>query len=227
MSSLLCVSGEYSSLSPGLSTTPYSLSRESSPLPQHSPNKKEIKWVIWDFDLTITQIHTCAPNMTLEEAQNLDLDLIVADPIVFRNVNLYLQQAGFQIGIASYGRQEIISTIVNRIFQGTENPIRNIVTPNILGTKWKDGHEPPRGLGKVDLLRCFLQLNKCSPEEMILIDDKFENCLAAHNQGYRSRVIEKFGRKDGFLLLAEEDYQKLEKKLSLADFIQLWEIFIS
>jgi hypothetical protein len=170
--------------------------------------------------------------MTLEEAQNLDLDLIVADPIVFRNVNLYLQKAGFQIGIASYGRKEIISTVIDRIFQGTNegNPIRDIVTPNILGTKWKDGHEPPQGSEKIDLLRCFLRSHRSdetySPEEILLIDDKFENCFIAHNHCYRSRVVEKFGRKDGFLLLAEADYQKLEKKLSLDDFCRLWEIFI-
>ena len=169
--------------------------------------------------------------MTLDEAQNLDLDLIVADPIVFRNVNLYLRRAGFQICIASYGRKEIISTVIDRIFRETSegNPIQKIVTPNILGTRWKDGYEPPQGSEKIDLLRCFLEGNldeTYSPEEILLIDDKFENCFSAHNHCYRSRVVEKFGRKDGFLLLAEEDYQKLEQKLSLDDFRRLWDLFI-
>lgn len=139
-----------------------------------------IKCIIWDFDGTVTCVHT--PHIDISSLKTNPLNSIIADPLIFRNVILLLYRLGYNVGIASFGYRQKIIALLNRIFMKTDaiksdellstnntnteiDPIQEFIdkvykdlihsirTPNSLDLQeWKEGYEAPLGYSKVNLL---------------------------------------------------------------------------
>lgn len=171
-------------------------SKNASPF-RCSPAFTSVCGVAWDFDCTITRIHTS--NLTLEQLAEMSLDDIVADIDFFKNTVEHLDNLGVVQCIASYGCKNIIIHVLNRIF-GNSCPIfiDNIITPatisKIHSIDWRDGHHPPHGYGKWSIMDYFINKNKLKRESVVLIDDSFENCCSAKAKGYRAKCLKYYSK---------------------------------
>src|SRR5665648_139384 len=96
-----------------------------------------VKLVVFDFDCTITSVHTC-PNMTPEQLESMSLDRVV-DVVKFRAFVDYLLRSNTNVAIASYGRKDLILSIMGQIFRDT-NPFNalNVITPLDVSTRWAE-----------------------------------------------------------------------------------------
>lgn len=159
----------------------------------------KIKLYVWDFDCTITGIHSCGNELLFTE--NVDLRRVIADLDLFKQVIKRLRELGKEVAIASYGRKEIILQTMKKIF-GEENPFNesNVVTPQSItvtpGRRWLDCHFPPAGFDKNDMLQLLQKrYQDLKNDQIILFDDTPENVDRAISQGYLGIKIPKAGCK--------------------------------
>ena len=138
--------------------------------------------LVWDYDLTLTKIHTCSGvklNTNEEPLENF-----IADPELVKQTFLYQKMSGHDIAIASYGRYSDINTTLERL--GIK--VDHIVTPDkireIYHTNWYDGYAPPCGVNKVLMLNHLATITGYSTRDIILIDDSWANILDAQKSGY-------------------------------------------
>ncbi len=191
--------------------------------------------VVWDFDGTITKKHSCffQKDFYIEEK----LSSIVADPLVFRNLNLYLNKMGIQLGIASFGKRDIITSILDRIFEREKNPFlpKNIITPKVIAKRddirWEEGFEPPPRYNKVTMIQHLLSsyLDEgitFDNKEVLLIDDSLVNCAHAKDSAYRYIFLQGFNRDHGFNPLALENVKEMFKSISKDEFASIWTKFL-
>ena len=163
----------------------------------------KIKLYVWDFDCTITGIHSCGNESLFSETT--DLRRVIADLDLFKQVIKRLRELGKEVAIASYGRKEIILRTMEKIF-GEENPFNesNVVTPQSVtitpGRRWLDCHFPPAGFDKNDMLQLLQKRYQSKDQnfnndQIILFDDTAENVDRAISQGYLGIKIPKAGCK--------------------------------
>jgi hypothetical protein len=162
-----------------------------------------IQLYVWDFDCTITGIHSCGNELLFSE--NVELRRVIADLDLFKQVIKRLRELGKEVAIASYGRKEIILQTMKKIF-GDENPFNesNVVTPQSItitpGRRWLDCHLPPAGFDKNDMLQLLQKRYRDNGQDfkndqIILFDDTAENVDRAISQGYLGIKIPKAGCK--------------------------------
>jgi len=142
--------------------------------------------IVWDFDLTILRTHAFGEGVEVAEvAQRWESD--VRDVDVFRAFVETAQEQGVALGIASYGRQEVIHEYMRQIFRQLEPPPfteANIVTPSAL--KFPDGTSVPQGKPRMLELLC----QRCSPNEVLdranvlFFDDDPDNIADCRRAGY-------------------------------------------
>ena len=169
---------------------------------------KKFKLIVFDFDCTITQIHTCKTRLTPEYAlsdEALPIYIGLLNAIRFKQFVNGLLKSGIKVAIASYGKQSVILNIMNLIFgfNTYQNPFsrENIITPNDIYDEkygpWKECHNPPFGTGysKNNMLR-LIQENWRENEtdvidnnEILLIDDDPKNILYAESEKYNAIII--------------------------------------
>lgn len=94
---------------------------------------------VWDFDLTILSAHSFGQGI---EARDVPARwrADVADLAFFRAFVQAALERGVRVGIASFGRSEVILAYMEHIFAGADPPPftrGNIVTPSALG--YEDG----------------------------------------------------------------------------------------
>lgn len=205
----------------------------------------QIKLYVWDFDCTITQIHSCShPGF-----EQIPVSQSVADERLFDQVIIDLQKYGKYVAIASYGKKEVILQTMEKLF-GHHNPFNqeNIITPadvstslstslpnslpNSLSTpkgrKWLECHHPPPKLNKVTMIKIlqdrYQQMGKnFNNDNIVLIDDTSDNVHSARNDGYYGILIPKDGCQ-GFNRNLHPDLTEIIKKNK--DFATLWNQYL-
>lgn len=159
----------------------------------------QIKVYVWDFDCTITKLHSCANKIYFTPFA--PINSVIADVDLFRQTIFDLQKYGKEVAIASYGEKNLIFETMKKIF-GDQNPfsLENIVTPfdvsQQLGIKWLECHEPPPGYNKNYLLRILQERFRArgltfNNDELLLLDDTSNNIRLARDQGYYGITIPK------------------------------------
>uniref|UniRef100_A0A7S0L7S9 FCP1 homology domain-containing protein n=1 Tax=Coccolithus braarudii TaxID=221442 RepID=A0A7S0L7S9_9EUKA len=109
----------------------------------------ECSFVVWDFDLTILRIHAFGEGVTVNDI-TARWEADVADVELFRSFVLTALANGICVGIASFGRAEVILAYLQHIFAGTDAPsaftAENIATPAALDIPGvTDGVSLPNG----------------------------------------------------------------------------------
>ena len=186
---------------------------------------------VWDFDCTITKVHSCKSKYLF--GNHMDLNVVLADPDLFRRTIVSLLWAGKDVAIASYGDKDIILQTTKKLF-GDANPFNkdNIVTPRdvsiALGIRWLDCNYPPTGYDKNEMLRLLQEryLNQgklIENAEVVLFDDTEDNVDKALEDGYNAVLIPPTGCQ-GFNcnLIMGLNKIGLFDDLSDADFLAIW-----
>lgn len=143
--------------------------------------------VVWDFDLTITKIHT-------HPHQQLTAQQVVADPETFVETCRQLQLHGVQLAIASFGHHQLIQQVLSELSIDFTYIITPQVISDIYHLDWRDGYQPPFGYSKVTMLNYLSMLTQLPPGEILLIDDSAENCYRAQESGYQIMQVKCFSR---------------------------------
>ena len=138
--------------------------------------------VVWDFDMTILKIHAFGDEIEPHEvAARWRED--VADTKLFRAFIVQAHETGVGVGIASYGRADVIGEYLEHIVPGAFRP-QDIVTSGSLGLPdITDGMQVPNG----KVLMLDLLCSRASPavtdrSAVLFFDDDPENirdCLRA------------------------------------------------
>ena len=173
--------------------------------PQRSP-LDDVSLVVFDFDLTITGIHTCGEYpLTPEEIAETPLETLLVDADIFRQVVEYLLQHQKSVAIASYGNQDVILTLMDRIF-GDTNPFNeeNVITPRSVSDEYnvvwrecmndperpvKPPYYDPADYTKTNMLDILAERYQLRKDRILLIDDTKVNVDRAIKAGYRGIVI--------------------------------------
>lgn len=177
--------------------------------PQRSPQRfplDSISLVVFDFDLTVTGVHTCGEHpLTPEEIAKIPLETLLIDSDIFRRVVDYLLQHGKKVAIASYGNRDVIFTLMDRLF-GDANPFNeeNVITPRVVSQtydiNWREcmsdpdrpEHAPyynPADYTKTNMLDILARRYHLPKDEILLIDDTKLNVDRAVASGYRGIAI--------------------------------------
>jgi HAD superfamily phosphatase (TIGR01681 family) len=141
--------------------------------------------IVWDFDRTITLLHTCQPiAIKKDQIQTMELRHLVADSNLLIATWTYLRAMGHTLAIASYGRREIIAALFERLTLKVDH----IVTPNMMkevyGVDWYDGYAPPTGVDKVIMLNHLAKITGYKRNDIVLLDDTKINIDNALKAGY-------------------------------------------
>ena len=169
-------------------------------------NLKSYDLIVFDFDCTVSKLHTCSNNITLTDAlapNAITRTIGDEDAQNFENFVNDLKLIGKNVAIASYGTKSIILTLLSRIF-GTDDQFdsANVITPidvaTIYGVKWKECHDPPpnRNFNKNSMLNILSNRYNIKPARIFLVDDTKENILNAQ-AGYAGKIVPRcqgFGR---------------------------------
>lgn len=150
-----------------------------------------VELVAWDFDNTLLTIHAykekVKPNEVAGRWQRdvCDIDLVRAFVHVAR-------QRGIQLGIASFGKQEVILTYMEAMLAGTGNE-RAFTTDNVATPSWvgkRDGQTVRNG--KPKLLRLLRERNGANPDGpkggVLFFDDQKANIESCRTAGYPRAV---------------------------------------
>lgn len=191
----------------------------------------QITVVVFDFDLCITQKHSCS--ISKDTFMSLPLSESLADPLVFRNLVHLLLRSGIKVAIASFGHKEIILHTMRRLFKSTPGdcPFNedNIITPADASREysvyWPEGYEPPPGYSKSDLIVCLQRKMRSSiPEsQILLIDDSLTNCMDAIKHSYSAKLCCRLSRNQGLECLCRDAYHEIPPEM----FYEAWNSFIS
>ena len=162
------------------------------------------KLLVWDFDRTIVGRHTFSEGVEPEEVASHWRDDIL-DLTMFRSFVETAKKQGIAVGIASYGRQDIILEYMKQIWP--EKPpfdTSNVITPEALGlpdgSSWPGGK--PQMLDKLCERFCpGIDFSKVeNKKHIIFFDDDSENIDEAHHAGY----VRSFHVPNGFIQAAIE-----------------------
>ena len=149
-----------------------------------------VRMVVWDFDHTVVTINTVREGVGAPDvAQRWHAD--VYDLALFRMFVKVARQRGVLLGIASFGRVEVILAYVDQILLGTGDEgafhAANVATPRALGLR--DG-STVRPNGKPRLLKLLrehammsasVEAEKIARSAILFFDDKLsniENCVS-------------------------------------------------
>ena len=146
--------------------------------------------VVWDFDLTILNCHAFGEGVEVAQvAGRWQADVRDAD--LFRAFVDTAQALGVSVGIASYGRREVIAEYMDQIFAGRDpvpfSVVTNIVTPAALGLP--DGTSVPSGKSQMLKLLCE-RLSPAieDPSAVLFFDDDGENVRDCQRAGFRHAI---------------------------------------
>ena len=120
--------------------------------------------VAWDFDLTVLKVHAFGEGIEPEEvAERWQED--ICDAELMRAFVAKARELGVRVGIASFGRAEVIHEYLKHLVPGAFRP-EDIVTPAALNLPdVTDGMQVPNG--KVLMLEL-----QCAPLELLPIARK-------------------------------------------------------
>ena len=93
--------------------------------------------VVWDFDKTVLRIHAFGRGVRPEQvAERWERD--IADKDFFIKFVRAAEARGIQVGVASFGRAEVVQTYMREIFRSNGGPAFSpdlVVTPAALGAR--------------------------------------------------------------------------------------------
>ena len=166
----------------------------------------ETKLVVWDFDQTVLRCHAFAQGVEPSHV-SARWKKDVADLETFRSFVGAAQRRGIALGVASFGRSDVIAAYMKQIAPGAFSDA-SIVTPSSLGSatarlfglsKYSDGMSVEDG--KPQMLQLLCKRNNVSPGNVLFFDDDADNvarCKAAgfvrsfHTPaGFSARTLEK------------------------------------
>lgn len=155
------------------------------------------KLIVFDFDCTISRIHTCATKLNQNDAQ-LESNKIKyignVEADSFKELILEILSSGRFVAVASYGEKRVILNLLFQIF-GLNNPFNelNVITPADISPTWPECHEPPMfsPYSKNDMLNLLTQRYRLTPTEIILLDDTGANVQRAISSGYGGYMVPK------------------------------------
>jgi len=142
--------------------------------------------IVWDFDRTILRTHAFGEGVEVAQvAHRWQSDM--CDAALFRAFVETAQAQGVDIGIASYGRRDVIHEYMRHVFAGAETaPFgveTNIITPQLLGEP--DGTAVPHGKPKMLELLCERASPAISDKGAVLFfDDDPENIADCRRAGF-------------------------------------------
>lgn len=142
--------------------------------------------VVWDFDQTVLRIHAFARGVRAEQvADRWERD--VADKQFFTGFALAARERGIEVGIASFGRNEVVQAYMREIFREHGEVFRPsfVVTPASIGHR--DGSSVPDG--KPRMLKLLRE--RCDPPitdkaSVLFFDDDGNNVEDCLRSGYRA-----------------------------------------
>jgi hypothetical protein len=151
------------------------------------PTGSPCSLVVWDFDKTVLRIHAFGRRIEPEQvAARWERD--IADKDLFIQFVSTARSRGIHVGIASFGRAEVVQEYMHEIFRehgGPAFPPEFIVTPAAIGAR--DGTSVADGKPRM------LQLlqGRCSPVvadrgEVLFFDDDGDNIADCVRAGYRA-----------------------------------------
>lgn len=134
----------------------------------------DIKMVVWDFDNTITRYHTSVGDIIY----NVN-DVVKDNELFVKTIDLLLDKKK-QIAIASYGYKSVILLVMKSVF-GHRNPFNeyNVITPQDIDSRWKEGYYPPLGFNKNNMLNLLAVRYQYQPNDIVLLDDSSQNIVNA------------------------------------------------
>ena len=142
--------------------------------------------VVWDFDQTVLRIHAFARGVRAEQvADRWERD--IADKEFFIGFVLAARERGIEVGIASFGRGEVVQAYMREIFHEHGEVFKPsfVVTPAAIGHR--DGSSVPDGKPRMlELLR-----DRCDPPitdraSVLFFDDDGNNVEDCLRSGYRA-----------------------------------------
>lgn len=141
--------------------------------------------VVWDWDRTVVQCHTfreCIQPEDVVERWKAD----VYDLALFQHFLRAAQVSGIRVGIASYGRRDVILAYLECIFSVAELSLlaEMIVTPSDFGLP--DGTPLPAP-GKPKMLACLCERAEpviSDTSTVLFFEDDEVNVDDAHDAGY-------------------------------------------
>ena len=133
-----------------------------------------VKLVVWDFDLTVLNIHSFGLRITEAAVAGRDLDADFVDKVYFVTLVRLLVGAGVHVAIASFGKYEIIQGFLDRAFGvgvggvggGRIFSRDNILTPSSVGGT--DGFS--LRLGKNAMLQQLAKTHNVLPAQVLFFD---------------------------------------------------------
>ena len=145
----------------------------------------DTKLVVWDFDQTILRCHAFAQGVEPSQV-SVRWKKDVADLETFRSFVGAAQRRGIALGIASFGRSDVIAAYMKQIAPGAF-PDASIVTPSSLGsaTARLRPQQVLHGMsvedGKPQMLQLLCKRNNVSPGGLFFDDDadNVARCKAA------------------------------------------------
>jgi len=160
--------------------------------------------VVFDWDLTVVSVHTFREGVAPEavagrwEADMCDLEL-------FREFTRAANVRGIGVGIASYGRRDVIIAYLHCIFGEGELPLplSMIVTPQDFDLP--DGTPLPVP-GKPKMLACLCERASpaiLDPSAVLFFEDDEVNVDDAHDAGYEMSIFVPEGFSRSSLVAAE------------------------
>ena len=143
--------------------------------------------VVWDFDMTVLRIHAFGRRIEPEQvAARWERD--IADKDLFVLFVSTARSRGIHVGIASFGRAEVVQEYMREIFRDNGGPAFSpdlIVPPAALGAR--------DGTSVVDGKPRMLQMlsSRCSPPvtdraRVLFFDDDGDNIADCVRAGYRA-----------------------------------------
>lgn len=142
--------------------------------------------VVWDFDQTVLRIHAFARGVRAEQvADRWDSD--IADAQFFIGFVLAARERGIEVGIASFGRCEVVQAYMREIFREHSEVFKPsfVVTPAAIGHR--DGSSVPDGKPRMLKLlrdRCDPPITDCA--SVLFFDDDGNNVEDCLRSGYRA-----------------------------------------
>ena len=156
--------------------------------------------IVWDFDLTVLNTHAFGEGVEVADvADRYEAD--VRDIELFRSFVGTARTRSIPVGIASYGRREVILEYMKHIFSGPhalDGPppfdARNVVTPSAL--QLLDGTSVPNGKPRMLSLLCDRLIPQMTVDEarVLFFDDDDANVDDCRRAGFTNA----FHTPDGF-----------------------------
>lgn len=163
-------------------------------LPTHIFDNIEL--FVFDFDCTVTNYNLS--NLNLHQAQT-DMISNFIDVDLFRACVKYFLKQNIHVAVASYGRKNIILTLLLRIFDEAIFDEKNVITPKDMpscnGKQWREAYIPPSkiNLNKNNMLERLTAYYKVKTSHTHLLDDSHINVIRALNAGYQATTAPKEG----------------------------------